>query len=144
MVRRRPAYLIGIVSCVLVVLATSTAFAQLPDTVATRGVEIWSDGTRLAGDLFWPKIWKQGEKLPAIVLCGGWGSLKSHLNGSYGPAFASAFLCGLSVFAVQKTTYEPVDRVPGEPGQMGTPVRWTIRGGQARPHGTSRRWRPRS
>jgi pimeloyl-ACP methyl ester carboxylesterase/ketosteroid isomerase-like protein len=64
-----------------VVLVAVSASAQLPEGIATRGVEIWSDGTRLAGDLFWPESLKEGDKLPAIVMCGGWGTLKAHNNG---------------------------------------------------------------
>ncbi len=71
------------------VLVAVSAFAQLPEGIATRSVEIWSDGTRLAGDLFWPTSWKEGEKLPAIVLCHGWGGTKGHLNQVYAPAFAA-------------------------------------------------------
>jgi dienelactone hydrolase/ketosteroid isomerase-like protein len=56
------------------------ASAQVPEGIATRPVEIWSDGTRLAADLFWPESWQEGQKLPAIVMCGGWGSLKEHAN----------------------------------------------------------------
>jgi dienelactone hydrolase len=62
------------------VLVAVAASAQLPEGIATRGVEIWSDGTLLAGDLFWPENRKEGERLPAIVMCGGWGSLKAHQN----------------------------------------------------------------
>ncbi|MCI0490261.1 MAG: alpha/beta fold hydrolase [Blastocatellia bacterium] len=62
----------------------------LPDTVATRAVNIWSDGTRLSGDLFYPKAMKPDDKLPAIVLCHGWGGVKSHLNRAYAPQFAAA------------------------------------------------------
>ena len=57
-------------------------------TLATRAVELWSDGTRLAGNLFYPKDRKEGEKLPAIVLCHGWGGTKEHLNREYAPQFA--------------------------------------------------------
>lgn len=57
--------------------------------VVQRSVTLWSDGTRLAGDLFYPKGVKEGEKLPAIVLCHGWGGTKSHLNQSIAPWFAS-------------------------------------------------------
>jgi dienelactone hydrolase len=77
---------VAVGSCV--VLMAVAASAQLPEGIATRGVEIWSDGTRLAGDLFWPESWKEGEKLPAIVLCHGWGGTKGHLNQVYAPAFA--------------------------------------------------------
>lgn len=58
--------------------------------IVTRSVEIWSDGTRLAGDLFYPKDRNASEKLPAIVLCHGWGGTKAHLNRAIAPQFASA------------------------------------------------------
>ena len=56
----------------------------------SRPVNIWSDGTRLSGDLFYPKGLKAGDKLPAIILCHGWGGLRSHLNKDYAPLFAKA------------------------------------------------------
>lgn len=65
------------------------AIAQPNDQVASRAVTIWSDGTRLAGDLFYPKDIEEGEKLPAIVLCHGWGGVKQHLNRTYAPKFAA-------------------------------------------------------
>jgi len=77
---------------VLFVSITFAAGAQLPDNVVTRSVEIWSDGTRLAGDLFYPKNLETGQKLPAIVLCHGWGGTKGHLNNpayGYAPQFAA-------------------------------------------------------
>jgi len=70
-------------------LAVATVSAQAPEGVGTRSVEIWSDGTKLAGDLFWPDGWDGTTKLPAIVLCHGWGGTKSHLNRVYAPAFAA-------------------------------------------------------
>lgn len=57
--------------------------------VVQRSVTLWSDGTRLAGDLFYPKGTEEGTKLPAIVLCHGWGGTKAHLNRSIAPWFAS-------------------------------------------------------
>lgn len=71
------------------VLCAYPAFGQPSDNVESKSVTIWSDGTRLAGDLFWPKDREQGEKLPVIVLCHGWGGVKSHLNRTYAPFFAS-------------------------------------------------------
>ncbi len=53
-------------------------------------VNIWSDGTRLSGDLWKPKDMKPGEKRPALILCHGWGGVRSHLNQSYAPDFARA------------------------------------------------------
>ncbi|HVS13172.1 MAG TPA: alpha/beta fold hydrolase [Thermoanaerobaculia bacterium] len=59
-------------------------------TLARRPVTLWSDGTRLAGDLFYPKSRAASEKLPAIVLCHGWGGTKQHLNQRIAPQFAAA------------------------------------------------------
>ncbi|MFP6597685.1 MAG: alpha/beta fold hydrolase [Candidatus Hydrogenedentota bacterium] len=53
-----------------------------------RSVTFWSDGTRLAGDLTYPANIKEGEKLPTLVMCHGWGGVKRHLNGMIGPQFA--------------------------------------------------------
>ena len=56
-------------------------------------VTIWSEGTRLAGDLFVPER-GDGEQLPAVLLCHGWGGLKSHLNAIYPERFlAAGFAC---------------------------------------------------
>ncbi|MEO2007752.1 MAG: alpha/beta fold hydrolase [Pirellulaceae bacterium] len=57
-------------------------------TLETRPVTFWSDGTRLAGDLTYPKDIKDGEKLPVIVFCHGWGGTKQHLNFQIAPRFA--------------------------------------------------------
>jgi uncharacterized protein len=63
---------------------------SLPQPVASRRVNIWSDGTRLSGDLFYPAGMKAEDKLPAIVLCHGWGGVREHLNRAYAPQFAAA------------------------------------------------------
>ena len=57
--------------------------------VAVRSVDIWSDGTRLSGNLFYPTELSQGQKLPAIVMSHGWGGLARHLNEAYAPYFAA-------------------------------------------------------
>ena len=59
-------------------------------SLVRKPVEIWSDGTRLAGDVFYPKATAEGETLPTIVLCHGWGGTKSHLNRGIAPRFAAA------------------------------------------------------
>lgn len=74
---------------VAIALGTPLALAQMNDKVEMREVEIWSDGTRLAGNLFYPKERGANETFPAIVLCHGWGGVKSHLNNTYAPKFAS-------------------------------------------------------
>ena len=60
-----------------------------PENVATRGVTFWSEGTRLAGDLYYPKDMNEDSNLPAIVLCHGWGGTKSGLR-RLGSEFAAA------------------------------------------------------
>jgi hypothetical protein len=68
----------------------------VPD-VATRPVDIWSDGTRLSGDLFYPAVVPPREGLPAIVMSHGWGGLRSHLNEAYAPYFAAEGFAVLTV-----------------------------------------------
>lgn len=58
-----------------------------------KSVTIWSEGTRMAGDLFVPEH-GNGEPLPTILLCHGWGGVKSHLNAIYPRRFlAAGFAC---------------------------------------------------
>lgn len=60
-------------------------------TVLQRDITLWSDGTRLSGVLLYPKDRQEGEKLPAIVLCNGWGGTKAFLMQSgIAPRFAAA------------------------------------------------------
>ena len=55
---------------------------------------IWSEGTRMAADLFVPDDLKPGERRPAIVLCHGWAGAKAHLSTAYAPAFCDAgYVC---------------------------------------------------
>src|SRR6478672_4690209 len=83
---------------ILLAALTITAVAQtptakrpprqpLPDTIEMRSVTIFSDGTRMAGDLYLPKGLKAGDKLPAIVLCAGTGGTKGGTQARLGPMF---------------------------------------------------------
>ena len=70
--------------CLIVgLLATSEARAhrgfELPDTVTRRAVDIWSEGTRLAGDLYAPRDLAADETRPTIVMSHGWGGTKALL-----------------------------------------------------------------
>jgi hypothetical protein len=57
--------------------AKSQKYRQpLPENVERRNVTIWSDGTRMAGDLYLPKEIKPDAKLPAIVFIHGTGGTK--------------------------------------------------------------------
>ncbi len=98
---RQPNALLPAVALVLALCGLSASFAETSDVrgfpeLQRRAVTFWSDGTRLAGDLTYPKEIKEGEKLPAIVLCHGWGGVKQHLNGQIAPSFAKE---GYVVFA---------------------------------------------
>jgi dipeptidyl aminopeptidase/acylaminoacyl peptidase len=56
--------------------ARAAKYPPLPDDVERVSVTIWSDGTRMAGDLYRPKDLKPTDKLPAIVFVHGTGGVK--------------------------------------------------------------------
>lgn len=72
--------------------ATDTGLMEVDGfpNLVRKPVTFWSDGTRLAGDVFYPKGIGEEEKLPVIVLCHGWGGIKAHLNRGIAPRFAQA------------------------------------------------------
>ncbi len=94
--RKTPIAIIALLSIALgAVAAIAATDAEAHDVDGYPGVQrkpvtIWSDGTRLAGDVFLPKGLAADQKVPAIVLCHGWGGMKSHLNQRIAPQFASA------------------------------------------------------
>lgn len=69
------------------VVLLSVAVAEAADR---KAVDIWSDGTRMSGDLWLPDGFGDGDDKPAILMTHGWGGERSHLNGSYAPKFARA------------------------------------------------------
>ncbi len=52
-------------------------------------IEIWSDGTRMKGNLFIPRD-ENIKKWPTILMVHGWGGTKDHLNTAYATKFAAA------------------------------------------------------
>ncbi len=54
-----------------------------------RPVTIWSDGVRLAGDVWCLPDLPADERVPGILLVHGWGGVKEHLNAAYAPQFAA-------------------------------------------------------
>jgi len=78
------------VAVLLVVAVTAGQLASSAAASERRAVNIWSDGTRMSGDLWLPAGFGDGTKRPAILLTHGWGGTRSHLNGSYAPKFAHA------------------------------------------------------
>ena len=61
-----------------------------------KSCTIWSEGTRLAADLFVPDGLAPGERRPAVLLCHGWGGVKEHLSATYAPWFCKAGLVALT------------------------------------------------
>jgi len=51
----------------------------VPDDVSVRSVDIYSEGTRMAGDVYAAKA-DIGKKLPTIVMAHGWGGTKAALR----------------------------------------------------------------
>jgi dipeptidyl aminopeptidase/acylaminoacyl peptidase len=51
-------------------------YPPLSDDVVRTSVTIWSDGTKMAGDVYRPKNIKEGDKLPGIVFIHGTGGVK--------------------------------------------------------------------
>ena len=89
--------LLGIVVILSSTLMSHAALAQEEHTVEDfptvlqRNITFWSDGTRLSGVLLYPKDRNEGDKLPAIVMCNGWGGTKAFLMRSgIAPRFAAA------------------------------------------------------
>ncbi|MBI3881689.1 MAG: prolyl oligopeptidase family serine peptidase [Verrucomicrobia bacterium] len=64
------------------------ARAALPETVEKRAVTVFSDGTRMAADLYLPKGLKSEDKRPAIVLCAGTGGTKVGTQARLASVFA--------------------------------------------------------
>ena len=76
-------------SVCLFLLISSFAKAQTLTDVDHEVITIWSEGVRLAGDLYKPKDLKANEKLPGILLVAGWGGSKENLKRNYAPQFAA-------------------------------------------------------
>ena len=60
----------------------------LPENVEERTVTVWSDGTRMAGDVYRPKNLAPDAKAPAIVLCAGTGGTKGGTQARVARLFA--------------------------------------------------------
>ena len=56
----------------------------------SQPVDIWSDGTRMSGDLWLPAEIGPEERRPGLVLAQGWGGLRTRLNQTYARDFAAA------------------------------------------------------
>jgi dienelactone hydrolase len=56
--------------------------------VQRERITIWSQGVRLAGDIYKPGNLKTTETLPGILMVPGWGGSKKNLEKNYAPHFA--------------------------------------------------------
>jgi hypothetical protein len=54
-----------------------------------RPVEFYSDGVRLAGDVWALPDLPPDARVPGVLLVHGWGGVKQHLNAAYAPQFAA-------------------------------------------------------
>lgn len=61
-----------------------------PIDADVRSIDIYSEGIRMAGNVFTPAGVDAAGKRPGVLLVHGWGGVKSHLNQAYAPAFADA------------------------------------------------------
>jgi dipeptidyl aminopeptidase/acylaminoacyl peptidase len=75
---------IFIISCFFAVTSGATTLEE----VDHQEITIWSQGVRLAGDIYKPKGLTVEQKLPGILLVPGWGGSKENLKKHYGPQFA--------------------------------------------------------
>ena len=122
----------------LLLCLTAPAPAQqraLPDGVEKRAVVIFSDGTRMAGDLYLPKTRAADSKRPAIVLCAGTGGTKGGSGARLGAIFAQAGYIALAfdyrgwgesdskLITVEK---QPPPDAKGEVAVRARAVRWQM------------------
>ena len=77
----------------LILFGSFSAYAQKSESATEksgfvkREVTIWSDGTRMYGDLYEPKNLREGQKLPAVVFVNGTGGTKGKLPTRIAPGF---------------------------------------------------------
>jgi acetyl esterase/lipase len=73
--------------CMTLTFSSLSAATNIKDVVHQE-VTIWSQGVRLAADVYRPKGLTPTQKLPGILLVPGWGGSKENLKNNYGPHFA--------------------------------------------------------
>ncbi|MCO7223199.1 alpha/beta hydrolase [Pleionea sp. CnH1-48] len=58
------------------------------DGAVKKSVSFKSNGQTLAGDLYLPDTYKDGQKLPAVIVTGSWTSVKEQMAGGYAQELA--------------------------------------------------------
>lgn len=91
-----------------------------------RTVTIWSEGTRIAADLYHPPGFDPAVPRPAVVLCHGWGGMKAGLR-HQGEAFAQAGYVALALdyrgWGESESKVVVLDDLPKERGEVTARVR---------------------
>tara|TARA_B100001142_G_scaffold285745_1_gene300289 strand:+ start:67 stop:1005 length:939 start_codon:yes stop_codon:yes gene_type:complete len=64
--------------------------STLAQAIDSKHVDIWSDGTRMSGDIHYPNNYNEDKKLPAILMTQGWGGIRADLNKYFVPIFVEA------------------------------------------------------
>ena len=77
---------LAVLFAALVVGVTSLSNAS---SVDRKSVTIWSQGVRLAGDVYTPQDLTEGQKLPGILMIAGWGGNKNNVGRNYAEAIAA-------------------------------------------------------
>lgn len=72
---------------VLLISACATLISAQEPEAEIRHVTIWSDGTRMAGDLYVPRDLKEGEKRAAVLFCAGTAGVKKGNGALYARRF---------------------------------------------------------
>ncbi len=70
-------------------IALGVSAVEQPD-IDHQEITIWSQGVRLAGDIYKPKGLAADAKLPGILMVPGWGGNKGNVGRNYAKHFASA------------------------------------------------------
>ena len=71
----------------VLIFACVTLLSAQQSDAEIRHVTIWSDGTRMAGDLYLPQDLKEGEKRPTVLFCAGTGGVKKGNGALYAKRF---------------------------------------------------------
>lgn len=119
----------------LLLITAAHVAAQDSAPADIRHVTIWSDGTRMAGDLYVPQDLKEGEKRPAILFCAGTGGVKKKNGALYASRFVKeGFVVlafdyrgwGESDCKLMLTSPMPAADADGLVSVKARPVRWQM------------------
>lgn len=72
----------------LITITSTNVSATSRADVDHQAITIWSQGIRLAGDIFKPKNMKPKDKLPGILMVPGWGGSRKNIEKNYAPHYA--------------------------------------------------------